>query len=97
MDSDRLIIAATRMTVVVLVLFTISFFIDMIYGELTRSNFHVFLIPWAFGSMIFLRFSFRENKFRFFRRRTKYSVAFISFIYMVLLGSLPFMFMARLV
>jgi len=93
MDSDRLIIAATRMTFVVLVLFTISFFIDLIYGELSWSNFHVFLIPWAFGSMIFLLFSFRENKFRFFRRRTKYSVAFISFIYMVLLGSLPFMFM----
>lgn len=92
MDSDRLIVAATRMTVVLLVLFTISFFIDLLYGELSRGNFHVFLIPWIFGTSIFLLFSFKENKFRFFRRRTKYSVAFISFIYMILLGSLPFMF-----
>jgi trk system potassium uptake protein TrkH len=92
MDSDRLIVAATRMTVVVLVLFTISFFIDLLYDELTWSNFHVFTVPWAFGSIIFLLFSFRENKFRFFRRRTKFTVAFISFLYMILIGSLPFMF-----
>ncbi len=96
MESDRILTAATRMTVVVLILFMISFAIDMIYGEMDWNDIHVFIIPLCFGSIIYILFSFREAKVRFFKRRTKYSIAFISFIFMVLLGSLPFMLSGRM-
>ena len=96
MESDRVLTAATRMTVVVLVLFIISFIIDMVYGEMDWNDIHVFIIPFCFGSIMYLLFSFRETKMRFFKRRAKYSIAFISFIFMVLLGSLPFMLSGRM-
>jgi trk system potassium uptake protein TrkH len=91
MEEKRIITAATRMTVAVLILFMISFVLDIAYGELTWGNFHIFVIPWAFGSLMYLIFSFRESRYRFFGRRTRYSAALISFMFMILLGSLPFM------
>ncbi len=96
MEKDRFITAATRMTMAVLVLFMISFGIDIAYGELSWTNFHFFLVPWSFGSLIYMIFSFKESGYRFFRRRTRFSVAILSFIFMIFLGSLPFMFTERM-
>ncbi|RLF68271.1 MAG: hypothetical protein DRN57_04565 [Thermoplasmata archaeon] len=91
MDAERIVTSATRVTVVVLVLFIMSFVIDMIWDDLSWSNFHVFVLPFAFGSLIYLIFSFREVRFSMFRRRSRYTAAILSFLFMVFLGSLPFM------
>lgn len=96
MEQNRIITAATRMTIAVLVLFMVSFTIDLVYGDLSWNNFHVFVIPFSFGALIYLIFSFRDTKYRLFRRRTRYATALISFLFMVFLGSLPLMLTERL-
>lgn len=80
------------MNILMLFLLSISFMVDLIYGDLDRSNVHVFTIPFVIGIVLYMvQFYLLEGSMKSLTRRAKYKTAMGSFVYIVVLGALPFL------
>lgn len=79
-----------------LLLLSISFLVDLVYLDLDTSNIQVFTIPFTIGLLLYLlQFFLLEGKMRELTKRAKYKTALGSFLYIVVLGSLPFILSGR--
>ncbi|MFW3147064.1 MAG: TrkH family potassium uptake protein [Thermoplasmatota archaeon] len=91
MRSAQVFKAITRINMVLLMLFTLAFLVDLLYGDLSISNLAVFTVPFMVGLILnMLQFTVFRRLFDSLTRKGKYKVAMGSFVYLVILGSLPF-------
>jgi trk system potassium uptake protein TrkH len=79
------------MNLILLVLFTVSFLVDLVWGDLDLSNIYRFTIPFGISFLLYMPHMFSEGPAVKLNRRARYIIGVLGFLYLVFMGSMPFM------
>ncbi|MEA3559119.1 MAG: potassium transporter TrkG [Candidatus Thermoplasmatota archaeon] len=97
MRSDGIWVGLTRINMLMLLLLSISFMVDILYGDLGISNVLVFTVPFIAGLVLYMvQFIILGGKMKRLTKRARYKTAMGSFLYIVILGALPFLLSGKM-
>ncbi|MBN1390484.1 MAG: TrkH family potassium uptake protein [Candidatus Thermoplasmatota archaeon] len=91
MRYRRILSSISRMNIAILLLMMISFLVDMIYGDLEARNVLRFTLPFIFSTLVYVVVMLHTDKQDRMTRKERYTAAMASFLYMVVVCSIPFM------
>ncbi|MGA1793010.1 MAG: TrkH family potassium uptake protein [Thermoplasmatota archaeon] len=90
MKINRILVIVARMNIIILVLTMLSFLVDLLYGDFSLVNILRFSIPFGLSSVVYITAVMVLRKRERLTRRERYISAIASFLYIVIVCSLPF-------
>ncbi|MGA1873450.1 MAG: potassium transporter TrkG, partial [Thermoplasmatota archaeon] len=91
MKLRRILITVARMNIIVLLLTMVSFLVDLLYGDLSTKNILRFTVPFVFSTGVYVAAAATFKTSQGLTRKERYTSAIASFLYIVLVCSIPFM------
>lgn len=91
MKLRRIIVTVARFNIVILLLMMIAFMVDLVYDDLNSRNILRFTLPFAFSTLVYITVMLLSGKPDRMTRKERYTSTMASFLYMVLLCSIPFL------
>jgi len=77
------------MSLVMLVLLTLSFLVDLLWGDLDLKNIYRFTIPFGISFLLYMPYLLSKGSIIKLTRNARYITGVSGFLYLVLMGSLP--------